>query len=39
MEAAGDVDTLLLDKTGTSTSGNRQAAEFMARYAGVSGRS
>lgn len=30
VEAAGDVDTLLLDKTGTITLGNRQAAEFMA---------
>ena len=29
MEAAGDVDTLLLDKTGTITLGNRQAAEFL----------
>lgn len=28
VEAAGDVDTLLLDKTGTITIGNRQAAEF-----------
>ena len=28
MEAAGDVDTLLLDKTGTITLGNRQATEF-----------
>src|ERR1700736_5460881 len=28
-EAAGDVDTLLLDKTGTITLGNRQAAEFI----------
>ena len=28
VEAAGDVDTLLLDKTGTITFGNRQAAEF-----------
>src|SRR3974390_2835421 len=28
VEAAGDVDTLLLDKTGTSTLGNRQATEF-----------
>lgn len=27
-EAAGDVDTLLLDKTGTITFGNRQATEF-----------
>ena len=29
VEAAGDVNTLLLDKTGTITLGNRQAAEFM----------
>jgi K+-transporting ATPase ATPase B chain len=28
VEAAGDVDTLLLDKTGTITLGNRQAVEF-----------
>ena len=30
VEAAGDVDTLLLDKTGTITLGNRQAVEFIA---------
>jgi K+-transporting ATPase ATPase B chain len=30
VEAAGDVNTLLLDKTGTITLGNRQAAEFLA---------
>ena len=29
VEAAGDVDTLLLDKTGTITLGNRQAAAFL----------
>jgi potassium-transporting ATPase ATP-binding subunit len=29
VEAAGDVDTLLLDKTGTITLGNRQASEFV----------
>jgi K+-transporting ATPase ATPase B chain len=29
VEAAGDVDVLLLDKTGTITLGNRQATEFM----------
>src|ERR1700716_4588232 len=29
VEAAGDVDTLLLDKTGTITFGNRQATEFI----------
>jgi K+-transporting ATPase ATPase B chain len=30
VEAAGDVDVLLLDKTGTITLGNRQASEFFA---------
>jgi potassium-transporting ATPase ATP-binding subunit len=35
VEAAGDVHTLLLDKTGTITLGNRQAAEFLP-IAGVS---
>jgi K+-transporting ATPase ATPase B chain len=30
VEAAGDVDVLLLDKTGTITLGNRQAAQFHA---------
>ncbi len=30
VEAAGDVDTLLLDKTGTITLGNRQATELIA---------
>jgi K+-transporting ATPase ATPase B chain len=35
VEAAGDVSTLLLDKTGTITFGNRQAAEFVP-VAGVS---
>lgn len=34
VEAAGDVNTLLLDKTGTITLGNRQAAAFVA-LAGV----
>ena len=29
VEASGDVDTLLLDKTGTITLGNRQATEFL----------
>jgi K+-transporting ATPase ATPase B chain len=29
VEAAGDVNTLLLDKTGTITIGNRQATEFI----------
>ena len=29
VEAAGDVDTLLLDKTGTITLGNRQATDFI----------
>ena len=28
VEAAGDVDVLMLDKTGTITLGNRQAVEF-----------
>ncbi len=31
VEAAGDVDVLLLDKTGTITLGNRQAVAFIAR--------
>ena len=30
VEAAGDVDTLLLDKTGTITFGNRMASEVIA---------
>ena len=37
VEAAGDVDTLLLDKTGTITFGNRMADEFVA-VAGVGER-
>ncbi len=37
VEAAGDVDTLLLDKTGTITLGNRQASEFVS-LPGVSER-
>ena len=37
VEAAGDVDTLLLDKTGTITLGNRQASEFLP-LPGVSAR-
>ena len=37
VEAAGDVDTLLLDKTGTITLGNRQATEFIP-LSGVSER-
>jgi K+-transporting ATPase ATPase B chain len=37
VEAAGDVTTLLLDKTGTITYGNRQAAEF-ATVSGVSSK-
>jgi K+-transporting ATPase ATPase B chain len=37
VEAAGDVNTLLLDKTGTITLGNRQAAEFIP-VTGVSDR-
>jgi K+-transporting ATPase ATPase B chain len=31
IEAAGDIDTLLLDKTGTITYGNRMASEFIPR--------
>jgi K+-transporting ATPase ATPase B chain len=38
VEAAGDVDTLLLDKTGTITLGNRQAVSFVPAE-GVSGQS
>ncbi|MEV0819796.1 potassium-transporting ATPase subunit KdpB [Nonomuraea rubra] len=38
VEAAGDVSTLLLDKTGTITLGNRQAGEFVP-VAGVSEQS
>src|SRR6202034_3191510 len=37
VEAAGDVDTLLLDKTGTITFGNRMADEFIP-IAGVTDR-
>ncbi|MBX5480073.1 MAG: potassium-transporting ATPase subunit KdpB, partial [Pyrinomonas methylaliphatogenes] len=37
VEAAGDVDTMLLDKTGTITLGNRQATEFIP-FEGVSDR-
>ena len=37
VEAAGDVDVLLLDKTGTITYGNRQATELLA-LAGVTPR-
>ena len=33
VEAAGDVDTMLLDKTGTITLGNRMATEFLPRRA------
>jgi K+-transporting ATPase ATPase B chain len=33
VEAAGDVDTLLLDKTGTITFGNRQATELLTAVA------
>jgi K+-transporting ATPase ATPase B chain len=32
VEAAGDVDVLLLDKTGTITLGNREATEFLPAY-------
>jgi K+-transporting ATPase ATPase B chain len=35
VEAAGDVNTLLLDKTGTITLGNRQAVEFIP-FSGIS---
>ncbi len=35
IEAAGDVDVLLLDKTGTITLGNRQAAQFWPAPGGV----
>ena len=34
VEAAGDVDTMLLDKTGTITLGNRMATEFVAAPGG-----
>ena len=34
VEASGDVDTLLLDKTGTVTLGNRQATEFLPLHRG-----
>jgi potassium-transporting ATPase ATP-binding subunit len=37
VEAAGDVNTLLLDKTGTITLGNRQAVEFIP-VAGITAR-
>ena len=37
VEAAGDIDVLMLDKTGTITFGNRQAARF-SPVAGVDGR-
>jgi potassium-transporting ATPase ATP-binding subunit len=37
VEASGDVDVLLLDKTGTITLGNRQASEFIA-IDGVNGQ-
>ena len=37
VEAAGDIDTILLDKTGTITLGNRMATEFVAAP-GVAGR-
>ena len=29
VEVAGDIDTLLLDKTGTITMGNRRATQFL----------
>ena len=37
VEAAGDVHTLLLDKTGTITLGNRQAADFVPAPGGTAG--
>jgi K+-transporting ATPase ATPase B chain len=37
VEAAGDVDTLLLDKTGTITYGNRRASSFLA-VPGIAGQ-
>ena len=36
VEASGDVDVLLLDKTGTITLGNRQASEFVPSTASTS---
>ena len=39
VEAAGDVNTLLLDKTGTITLGNRQAVEFLPGWATCASRS
>jgi len=38
VEAAGDVNTLLLDKTGTITLGNRQAAEFIPAFGVTAGQ-
>ena len=38
VEAAGDIDTLLLDKTGTITFGNRQATELFP-VGGIDGHS
>ena len=38
VEAAGDIDVLLLDKTGTITLGNRMASEFACRRAGRQAR-
>jgi K+-transporting ATPase ATPase B chain len=37
VEASGDINTLLLDKTGTITLGNREAVEFIA-FANVTGQ-
>ena len=37
VEASGDVNTLLLDKTGTITLGNRQAVEFLTAEGGAAG--
>ena len=39
VEAAGDCSTLLLDKTGTITYGNRQAAQFLPVLVSTSRRS
>ena len=38
VEASGDVDVLLLDKTGTITLGNRQASQFLPMPGGGGGR-
>jgi len=38
VEASGDVDVLLLDKTGTITLGNRAATQFFFRHQGLKKR-